>query len=348
MGRPALAICISTVELMSDGMLARLLAASRTSAISTMPLLHLQGVTHFYGSHCALSEISLELEPGAIGLVGQNGAGKSTMMQILLGLIHPTRGAATVMGHDVRTAGVVLRGNVGFMPERNSVVPGLNGIEYVSLAGELCGMPRREAQRRAHETLSYLGMEDARYRVLDQYSVGMLQRLKLAATLVHDPDLLLLDEPTAGLDPEGRAAMLALLRALAARPGKSLILSSHLLGDIERVCSVAVILNRGRVVGVGSLDSLRAVRQQSYQLRWEGDAGGFLDSLRQRGVDIQPDGRADQAIAVVPVGWSNRTFFSEARRHDILLIRLEPQEEDLTAVYHRVIGAPIAPATTTK
>src|SRR5262245_43702534 len=198
-------------------------------------LLTLSGVTHFYGKVCALRDVTLELAPGAIGLVGQNGAGKSTLMQILLGLIRLSSGAAEVLGHNVRTAGMELRGRVGYMPERDAIIPGLNGVEYVALTGELCGMPRRQALRRAHETLSYLGMEDARYRRLDQYSVGMIQRLKLAATLVHDPDLLLLDEPTSGLDPDGRAAMLSLLGRLASRPGKSLILASHLLGDIQRV-----------------------------------------------------------------------------------------------------------------
>lgn len=303
-------------------------------------LLHLNQVTHFYGDNCALRDIDLSIEPGAIGLVGQNGAGKSTMMQILLGLIRPTHGSATVLGHDVRAAGIRLRGRVGFMPERESIVPGLNGIEYVALAGELCGMPRRQALRRAHETLSHLGMEDARYRRLEQYSVGMIQRLKLAATLVHDPDLLLLDEPTAGLDPEGRSAMLALLGTLAARPGKSLVLSSHLLGDIERVCTTAIILNQGQVVGLGRLEELRAQRQRCYQLRWEGDATGFLAALRQRGVDVQVDGEADQARAIVPDQWNTRTFFADARQHAVLVTGLEPEEEDLEAVYHRIITMP--------
>ncbi|MCA9145738.1 MAG: ABC transporter ATP-binding protein [Planctomycetaceae bacterium] len=302
-------------------------------------LLQLRQVTHFYGNVCALRDVNLEIEPGAIGLIGQNGAGKSTMMQILLGLIRPTQGTATVLGHDVRTAGIRLRGRVGFMPERDSILPGLNGIEYVALAGELCGMPRRQAMRRAHETLSYLGMEDARYRRLEQYSVGMSQRLRLAATLVHDPDLLLLDEPTAGLDPEGRAAMLALLDTLATRPGKSLVLSSHLLGDIERVCTSAIILNQGQVVGKGRLDELRAQRQQCYQLHWEGDATNFLAALRQRGVDVQVDNRRDQARAIVPDGWKTRLFFADACEHSVLLTGLVPEEEDLEAVYHRTINS---------
>jgi len=307
-------------------------------------LLHLQQVTHCYGSVCALRDVDLEIEPGAIGLVGQNGAGKSTMIQILLGLIRPTHGTATVLDHDVRSMGIRLRGRVGYMPERASIVSGLSGIEYVALAGELCGMPRRQAMRRAHETLSYLGMEDARYRRLDEFSVGMIQRMKLAATLVHDPDLLMLDEPTAGLDLDGRSAMLALLGTLAARPGKSLVLSSHLLGDIERVCTFAIILNQGQVVSAGRLEELRAVRQRCYQLHWEGDATGFLAALRQRGVDVQGDGRDDHARAIVPDDWNTRTFFTDAHKNGVLLTGLEPEEEDLEAVYHRVINSSAAKA----
>jgi ABC-2 type transport system ATP-binding protein len=302
-----------------------------------MPLLQLRQVSHDYGRVRALDRVELSIEAGAIGLIGQNGAGKSTLLQILLGLIRPTQGSAEVLGMDVRTSGIELRGRVGFMPERNALVPGLNGIEFVALAGELCGMPRRQALRRAHELLSHLGMEDARYRRLEQYSVGMVQRLKLAATLVHDPDLLLLDEPTSGLDPEGRTAMLNLLRALAAQPGKSLVLASHVLGDIERICESAIILERGRVVKVGRLDELRARRPRCYRLRWEGDGRSFIDQLRAQGVEVQSEERADQARVVVPQDWTTRSFFAEARRHAILLTGLEPDEDDLAAAYYRTL-----------
>lgn len=320
---------------------------SSSTSTHLTSLLRLRQVTHFYGPMCALRDVDLALEPGAIGLVGHNGAGKSTLMQILLGLIRPTEGSAEVLGYDVRSAGIELRGRVGFMPERDSIIPGLSGVENVALAGELCGMPRRQALRRAHETLSYLGMEDARYRRSDQYSVGMTQRLKLAATLVHDPDLLLLDEPTAGLDPEGRTAMLALLATLAARPGKSLVLSSHLLGDIERVCRSAIILSQGRVVSAGRLEELRAECQRSYHLRWEGDGTGFLAALRERGVDVHFEAGSNCARAVVSNNWTTQTFFADAQRHAVLLTSLEPDEEDLEAIYQRVIKMPVTDSTST-
>lgn len=301
-------------------------------------LLELRQVTHYYGRVRALAGVDLAIEHGAIGLVGQNGAGKSTLLQILLGLIRQTEGSAIVLGHEVRTAGLQLRGRVGFMPERNSLIPGLNGIEYVALAGELCGMPRKQALRRAHELLSDLGLEDARYRKLDQYSLGMVQRLKLAATLVHDPDLLLLDEPTSGLDPEGRTAMLRLLESLARRPGKSLILATHLLGDIERVCRSAIILKQGQVVSVGLIDQLRLPQPRAFRLQWEGDSAGFVTGLQAQGVLVKIAGKTNRAHVVVPENWGTRNLFAEAQRQSVQITGLEPDEEDLQAVYQRMVG----------
>jgi ABC-2 type transport system ATP-binding protein len=302
------------------------------------PLFQLSDVTHLYGRVCALREVSLAIEPGAIGLVGQNGAGKSTLMQILLGLIRPSQGTAQVLGQDVQTSGIQLRGSIGYMPERDATVPGLNGIEYAALAGELCGMSRKQALRRAHEILSRLGMEEARYRRLEQYSVGMKQRLKLAATLVHDPDVLLLDEPTAGLDPDGRADMLSLLSSLAARPNKSLVLSSHLLGDVERVCTSAVVLDQGEVVGMGPIEDMCRSRRTCYRIRWEGEGDGFLTDLDELGCDVRLEDRPNEARVTVPHDWTTRTFFATAGLHAVLLNGLEPEEEDFEAVYHRLIS----------
>src|SRR5262249_39302021 len=161
--------------------------------------------------------------------------------------------------------------------------------EYVALAGELYGMPRAQALRRAHEVLTNLGLEDARYRPLEQYSTGMKQRLKLAQALVHDPPVLLLDEPTSGLDPAGREAMLDLLLALGKDHGKSFILCTHLLGDVERVCETVVILHRGRVLRRGTVAELCARRQDRYRLQIQGEAYGFLEELRLEGARVLPD-----------------------------------------------------------
>jgi ABC-2 type transport system ATP-binding protein len=302
-----------------------------------MALIELENVTHFYGAVCALRTVTLRVEPGAVGLIGQNGAGKSTLLKILLGLIRPTSGRGTVLGLDILGQGLELRGRVGFMPEAESLIPGVRGVDLVALGGELVGMPRKQALRRAHEVLSYLGLEEARYRRCEEYSVGMKQRLKLAAALVHDPELLLLDEPTAGLDPEGRESMLALLRALADRHGKSLILSTHLLGDIDRVCQQVVIVDRGALVSVGRIGDLRSKCRGRYRLRWHGQPAEFLTALRTAGVNVLVNGRADEAIVEVPQSWSLRSFFELSTRHDLTLRDVVPQEEDLEELYHRVI-----------
>lgn len=303
------------------------------------PLLELVGVNHYYGRHWALRDVSLTVRCGAIGLVGQNGAGKSTLIHLLLGLLRPTTGSLKVLGREPRAVATGFRGSVGFMPERESLLPGLKGIEYVALAGELSGMPRRDALRRAHETLSYLGLEEARYRAVEQYSVGMKQRLKLAAALVHDPELLLLDEPTAGLDPDGRAAMLDVLAVLGARPNKSLVLSTHLLGDVERICEEAIFLDGGKVVGTGRIADLRTVSARGYRIRWRGDGGHMAAGLQARGAEVHLSTRPGEARVIVPEGWRHREFFVTARQSGVLLTGLEREEEDLEAVYQRLIGS---------
>src|SRR5438309_6789068 len=210
--------------------------------------IELKNISRNFGKNQALIDVSLALETGRIGLLGPNGAGKSTLMKILLGLLPPSSGTGRVLDHDLASAGVALRRAIGYMPEADALVPGMQGAEYVALAGELYGMARKQALRRAHEVLTYLDLEDARYRKLEEYSTGMKQRLKLAQALVHDPPVLLLDEPTSGMDPAGREGMLELLLCLGRDHGKIIVLSTHLLGDIDRVCDRVVILNHGRVL----------------------------------------------------------------------------------------------------
>lgn len=302
-----------------------------------MPLIELDGVSHHYGTLRALHEVTFSVEPGAIGLIGQNGAGKSTLLKILLGLMQPTQGTGTVLGFDIRRQSRPLRSRVGFMPEAESLIPGVRGVDLVALAGELCGMPRRQALRRAHEVLSHLELDEARYRRCEDYSIGMKQRLKLAAALVHDPDLLLLDEPTAGLDPAGRDAMLRLLRAIATRHGKSLLLSTHLLGDIDRVCQQVIIVDRGSVLGVGRIEDLCQQRAGRFRLRWSGDAGNFLARLKTEGATVNVAPSGDQAQVDVPDEWTTRQLFERSLAEDVVLHEVIPEEEDLQQVYRRLV-----------
>jgi ABC-2 type transport system ATP-binding protein len=234
--------------------------------------------------------------------------------------------------------GSELRRVIGYMPEADALVPGLHGAEYVALAGELYGMPRRQAQRRAHEVLTYLDLEDARYRQLEEYSTGMKQRLKLAQALVHDPPVLLLDEPTSGLDPAGRDAMLRLLHTLGKERGKSFLLSTHLLGDVERVCDTVVILHRGRVLRQGSVAELRTRRQDRYRLQIQGDPNDFLEELRLEGIRVLHDNGRGEFRVAVPSSWVTRAFFALADNHGVLLRGLQSDDEDLEELFYRVLS----------
>jgi ABC-2 type transport system ATP-binding protein len=302
-----------------------------------MALIELSDISRHFGAQPALQDIRLHLEPGRIGLLGPNGAGKSTLLKILMGLLPPSTGTGQLLGKEIRSSGRRLRRLIGYMPEADALIPGLKGMEYVALAGELAGMPPREALRRAHEVLSYLGLEEARYRKLEEYSTGMKQRLKLAQALVHDPPLLLLDEPTSGMDPAGRDAMLSLLLTLGKEHGKSFILSTHLLGDVERVCDMVVILHHGRILRQGRTTELRTARRDRYRLRIEGDALAFAEDLRLEGAQVLPqNGRSELRVAV-PEGWVTRLFFQLADNAGVILRGLERDDEDLEELFHRAI-----------
>jgi ABC-2 type transport system ATP-binding protein len=301
------------------------------------PLIELHDVSRWYGALQALRGVTFRLAPGRIGLLGPNGAGKSTLLKILLGLLSPSSGTVRVLGRDVRE-GAALRRMVGYMPEADGLVPGLAGVEYVALAGELYGMPRREARRRAHEVLTYLELDEARYRRLEEYSTGMKQRLKLAQALVHDPPILLLDEPTSGLDPAGRDAMLDLLEALGREHRKSLVLCTHLLGDVERVCETVLILHEGRLLRQGTVSELCAHRQDRYRLGVQGDAGAFLHELLLEGVRLVEDNGRGRLRVAVPPSWTTRAFFVLANNHGVTLQGLERDDESLEELFHRVLN----------
>jgi ABC-2 type transport system ATP-binding protein len=327
-----------------------------------MDFIDLENVSRWYGKHHALCDITLHLQPGRIGLLGPNGAGKSTLLKILLGLLPPSSGTVRVLGQELREverpisntldlgrqfANILLEvassaGNlrraIGYMPEADALIPGLGGAEYVALAGELYGMSRKEALRRAHEVLTYLELEDARYRPLEEYSTGMKQRIKLAQALVHDPPVLLLDEPTSGLDPAGRDAMLDLLLTLGREHNKSFLLSTHLLGDVERVCDSVVILNEGQVLLQGSVDEVCTRRHDRYRLQIQGDRTAFLDELRLEGVRVIDDNGRGEICVSVPQGWVTRAFFALADNHGVILRGLQRDDEGLEELFHRVLA----------
>ena len=224
-----------------------------------MPLISTENLTKRYpgpgGGVLALNSLTVEIEPGIVGLVGANGAGKSTFLRILLGLLAPTSGQASVMDLDTATHGARIRERVGYMPEHDVLPPDLTATDLVAHLAEMSGLPRIAARERTADVLRHVGLFEERYRPIGGYSTGMRQRVKLAQALVHDPRLLLLDEPTNGLDPAGRDEMLDLIRRTGTEFGIAVLVCSHLLGEIERVCDHVVAIDGGRLLRSASLAS---------------------------------------------------------------------------------------------
>jgi ABC-2 type transport system ATP-binding protein len=256
-----------------------------------MAFLATHALTKRYSGVTALDSLDLELSPGVIGLVGANGAGKSTLIKILLGLLRPTSGSAQLLGFDVTRQEIDLRRHVGYMPEHDCLPTDVSATEFVALMARISGLPRSAARERTADTLRHVGLFEERYREMGGYSMGMKQRVKLAQALVHDPRVLLLDEPTNGLDPEARDEMLDLVRRTGQEFGMAIIMASHLLTEIERVCNYLVVIDAGRLVRSAPIASFTE-RTQVLVVEVEGDSSALVRRLREQGLTLkQEDGR---------------------------------------------------------
>jgi len=251
------------------------------------PVLQVSNLTHDFGEVVALRDLNLEVPPGVTGLVGANGAGKTTLLRVMLGLLHPTAGTTKVLGHDPELEPLEVRARIGYMPEGDCLPKDQTAAEFVSYAAQLAGIPAREAKRRSSETLFLVGLAEERFRFLGDFSTGMQQRVKLAQAIVHDPDLLLLDEPASGLDPEGRVQMLELISRLA-EFDINVIVSSHVLTDIEETCSWVVMLDAGGLLKSGPLEGLEQLGTVVVEVLDQADA--VAGALRRRGIDVSVDG----------------------------------------------------------
>jgi ABC-2 type transport system ATP-binding protein len=239
-----------------------------------------------YGAQTALSDVTVQVPPGTIGLLGPNGAGKSTFIKCLLNLETPSTGTARVLGRDIRTGNRASREKVGYSPEQDCHISGMAGCEYVTYCGQLSGMSMQLARQRTHEILDLVGMGQERYRPVDTYSTGMRQRVKLAQALVHDPQVVFLDEPTNGLDPSGREHILNLIGSLWGDLGISVVMSSHLLRDIERVCDRVIIIGNGRVLEHDSIVSLKKRHQRIVELAPSASIEQFVTALSGAGARV--------------------------------------------------------------
>jgi ABC-2 type transport system ATP-binding protein len=303
------------------------------------PVVTLEGVTVAYGSNRALRDVSASFSAGAVGLLGPNGAGKSTMLKALLGFLVPERGRMRVLGYDVAESPLEIRARVGYMPESDAHIPGMNAVSFVAYCGELAGLPRVDAMQRAHEVLFYVGLGEARYRNVETYSTGMKQRIKLAQALVHDPDLLFLDEPTNGMDPKGRDEMLELVRDLAHNKGMHLILSSHLLPDVEYTCDSVVVMDKGRSAASGPIEALKQPRGRVYELRVKtsSDIEQFFGQLRAAGLECHATDE-DVVRVFVPGEGGARQLFALAAAGGVQVRHLRPSVPTLEDVFAHAVG----------
>lgn len=245
-----------------------------------------KGLGKVFGAQRALTDISIDVPPGTIGLLGPNGAGKTTFIKCLLNLEVPTTGTARVLGCEIRAKNRTSRERVGYSPEQDCHIPGMAGCEYVTYCGRLSGMPFQRARQRAHEILDLVGMGQERYRSVDTYSTGMKQRVKLAQALVHDPELVILDEPTNGLDASGRENILQLIGSLWKQLGVSVVISSHLLHDIERICDRVIIIADGRVIEHDSIEALKNRHRRIVELAPSSETERFISVLKNAGLPI--------------------------------------------------------------
>jgi ABC-2 type transport system ATP-binding protein len=301
------------------------------------PVVQIQNLTVFYGRQAALRDVSAVFPTGAVGLLGPNGAGKSTLLKALLGFLKPTDGQMKVLGLDVARSPLEIRARIGYMPETDGHIPGMTAVSFVAYCGQLAGLPAVDAMQRAHEVLYYVGLGEARYRKVETYSAGMKQRIKLAQALVHDPDLLFLDEPTNGMDPKGRTEMLELIKDLAHVKQINLILSSHLLPDVEYACDRVVVLDKGRVVAQGPISELKGPAGLVFELRVKGDLVAFTEVLRAKGFECHPTDE-DVMRVFVPDEAGPRALFALAAEHKVQVRHFQPSLPTLEDVFARAVG----------
>ncbi|HQE83207.1 MAG TPA: ABC transporter ATP-binding protein [Candidatus Hydrogenedentes bacterium] len=302
-----------------------------------MAIIELTDVEVSYGAVKALQGVTCAVQGGAVGLLGPNGAGKSTLLKTLLGFIRADAGEAALFGFKLPEQALEARQRLGYMPERDVVGRKVSAVSFLTYCGCLFGMKRTDAMERAHEVLNYVGVGESRYRKMQTYSTGMCQRIKFAQALVHDPKLLLLDEPTNGLDPEGRIEMLQLIKELVHKRGVTVLLSSHLLPDVEHVCDHVLVIHKGRIVREGSIGDLTTARENLFEIRVRENKEAFRQALEQAGCTLQthPNGNL---LVEKPAAMNPRLFFEIAQQKKTQVRHFVPVRHRLEEVFMQAIG----------
>jgi ABC-2 type transport system ATP-binding protein len=299
-------------------------------------VIELEGLSVRLGTKQVLDSLQASLKGRAIGLLGPNGAGKSTLINTLLGFYPPTGGTAKIFGKDIRHHIKELRHLIGFMPESDSFIAEMTGVGFVRYMAEISGLPANEALERAHEAFYYVGLGEARYRKLGTYSLGMKQMAKLAQAIVHGPQLLFLDEPTNGLDPPARLRMIALIKEIRDTLGIHIILSSHLLRDVEECCEEALILKDGRVAAYCNLEEERRSNRKFVELETVGAKDEFSRAVEGLGCECAwfSGGRAK---VVMPENIAMRELYSIASRHHVQIRKMNYRRDSLEDIFLRAM-----------
>jgi ABC-2 type transport system ATP-binding protein len=297
------------------------------------PVIELDALEVRFGGRPILKKLDTSLTGRAIGLLGPNGAGKSTLLNTLMGFYKPSSGTARVLGHDVRTEARQVRGLIGYMPENDAFIASMSGVRFVRLMAELSGLPAEQALERAHEAFFYVGLGEVRYRALGSYSLGMKQAAKLAQAIVHGPRLLFLDEPTNGLDPPARARMIQLIQEIRDRGDLHLILSSHLLRDVEECCDQVLILRNGNIAACCNLEEERRANRRFLELETRGESNGcFLEALERLGCQTA-QGAQGRIKLVLPEGLEVRRLYALAEEQSVQIRRLNHKRDSLEDIF---------------
>lgn len=297
------------------------------------PLISLKNLVKNYRDHRALDGVDLDVMPGITGLLGPNGAGKSSLIKGILGLVRITSGTGTVLGHRLTADGKKIRNDIGYMPEDDCYIPGMSGVEVVHFAASLSGLPRVEGMRRSHEILDFCGMKQERYRAIETYSTGMRQKVKFAAAIVHDPKFLILDEPTSGLDPEEREALLQRVRVLCVDAGKSALLSTHILPDVQSVCDQVVILSNGKVRLNKPLAELNAIQIPTVEISVDRIREDFVKRLQTRSLEVSPLDNGNIEVTGESLEKLTNELWQAADASSTMILSLKPAMNSLESIF---------------
>src|SRR5688572_20888421 len=302
-----------------------------------MAFIELDKLRVHLGGRLILKDLTGEYSGRCIGLLGPNGAGKTTLLQALLGFYTPTSGTARIFGLDVRTEIRQIRHQIGYMPESDAFIAGMSAIRFVRMMAELSGLPEEAAIERAHETLFYVGLGEARYRLLGTYSLGMKQMAKLAVAIVHGPSMVVLDEPTNGLDPAGRLRMIELVREIRDTHDINLIISSHLLRDIEEFCDEVMIMKDGHIVTYCNLEEERRANRKFLQLETRGENAAFLEAVERLGCECAVDGRTKRIKMILPQTVEIQDLYQLAQTHTTQIRRLQYKRDSLQDIFMKAM-----------